>query len=107
MTARIAITAFFKEGGPLTKSIFLGPDGQPISDGSACVMSRGLGIRVWPSGLSELAEVILALEPPNAIALGSLRADLPDRIKITTHAALHNLNGMASRDTIAPNPGVY
>jgi hypothetical protein len=34
------ITLFAKGGGPLTKRIYLAPDGSLKSDGSACVMSR-------------------------------------------------------------------
>jgi hypothetical protein len=40
------VTLVRKAGGPCTKTIALGPDGQPVSDGSACAMARGEAERV-------------------------------------------------------------
>ncbi len=30
-----------KDNGPLSKTIALGPDGKPVSDGSSCIMTKG------------------------------------------------------------------
>ena len=40
------IVRFSKEGVPLTKKISLNADGSTTSDGSACVMSRGIAERI-------------------------------------------------------------
>ena len=42
----IEITGFTSDVGPLTKRISLAPDGSLLSDGSACVMSRGTAKRL-------------------------------------------------------------
>jgi hypothetical protein len=46
MNDQIEITALTKAGGPLTKRICLSDDGKLISDGSACIMSRGGARRI-------------------------------------------------------------
>jgi hypothetical protein len=65
------ITAFTKTGGPLTKRISLAADGSIISDGSACVMSRGTAQRIRIAGVKQLAELIERLDSDQAIALGA------------------------------------
>ncbi len=97
----IEITRLAKAGGPLTKRISLGPDGRLISDGSACVMSRGTACRVVLGDLEQFAALIDSLGSHEAIALGSLRADLPDRVQLTTATGLASLNGQAAPDLIA------
>jgi hypothetical protein len=90
------ITLLTKSGGPLTKSISLTADGSVHSDGSACVMSRGTAKRVKLADLSQLAELIDGMTANEAIALGTLRTDLPDEVRIVTKA---NING-APNDVI-------
>ena len=51
-----------------------------MKDGSACVMWRGAAERVRLDGVAALAALIKALEPSQALALGALRADLPDKV---------------------------
>lgn len=97
----IEITRLAKAGGPLTKRIFLGPDGKPTADGSACVMGRGTACRVRVNNLEDLARLIGWLEQHEAIALGTLRAELPDHVQLTTATALARLNGHAAPDLIA------
>src|SRR3989442_96741 len=70
MASRSEIVAFTKSGGPLTKRISLDRAGELKSDGSACVMTRGVARRAPLSSVDELAELIEALKSDQAIALG-------------------------------------
>ena len=92
------ITEFTKSGGPLTKRISLAADGSIVSDGSACVMSRGTARRIKIAGVKQLGELIEQLSSDQAIALGALRTDLPDQVKVVTK---DKLNGVAQPNVIA------
>ena len=96
---RIEFTRLTKNAGPLTKKISLAPDGTLVKDGSACVMEHGTAERVQLAGVDALGALIEALTPSQAIALGALRPDLPDRIEITTKRKL--INRAARPDLIA------
>ena len=93
----IEIVVFTKDGGPLTKRISL-VDGKVKSDGSACTMARGRARRTVISDLGQLATVIEGLSSNQAIALGSLRPDLPDEVAIVTK---DQVNGQDRSDVIA------
>jgi DNA polymerase I-like protein with 3'-5' exonuclease and polymerase domains len=95
----IELTRLTKDGGPLTKQISLSPDGTLVKDSSACVMAHGTAERVRVAGVAALGALIEGLEPSQAIALGTLRADLPDRVEVTTKNRL--VNGVARPDIIA------
>ena len=95
----IALTRFTKDGGPLTKQISLAADGTLIQDKSACVMFRGAAERVTVDGIDGLGALIETLTESQALALGGLRADLPDKVAITTKKML--LNGTVRPDLIA------
>jgi hypothetical protein len=95
----IELTRLTKHGGPLTKRISLSPDGMLAKDGSACVMAHGTAERVRVAGVDALAALIEELTPSQALALGTLRPDLPDKVDITTKEKL--LNGVARPDIIA------
>src|ERR1700733_7280422 len=101
----IEITRLSKVGGPLTKRISLNQEGKLISDGSACVMSRGRAQRVRLDCLGQFADLVQQLEPNEAIALGALRADLPDHVEVTTQDHLAKLNGSTPPGLIARNGG--
>jgi hypothetical protein len=94
--SHIEITVFEKSGGPLTKRISLAPDGSVKSDGSACIMVRGVAQRLRIANVGELAIVVDKMLPNQALALGALRSDLPDKVQVVTKK---NLNGQP--DTIA------
>jgi hypothetical protein len=96
--ARPEITVFVKSGGPLTKRISLSADGAIKSDSSACLMARGAARRVEVADVQQFATRI-ELPPNQAIALGTLRAGLPDQVEVVTKAKL--LNGVAQPDIIA------
>jgi hypothetical protein len=86
------ITGLAKSGGVLSKHISLMADGSVKRDGSACCMGRGAARRLHFDTLQQFAECISSLEPHEAIALGALRPDLPDEVRITTKS---KLNGSA------------
>src|SRR5438034_2371218 len=93
------LVKFTKMGGPLTKNISLSPDGTLVKDSSACVMTHGTAERVRVAGVDALGALIEDLAPSQAIALGTLRADLPDRVEVTTKKRL--VDGVARPDIIA------
>ena len=99
MSEPIVLTVFTKDGGPLTKQISLAADDTLIQDKSACVMYRGTAERVTVDGIDGLGALIEDLTPSQALALGGLRADLPDKVAITTKKML--LNGTARPELIA------
>src|SRR5215831_3461261 len=95
----IELTKLTKVGGPLTKKISLSPDGTLVKDGSACVIARGTAERVRVANVRALGALIENLTPTQAIALGTLRAGLPDRVELTTKKRL--VNGVARPDIVA------
>ena len=95
----VELTKLTKIGGPLTKRISLAPDGTLEKDGSACVMARGTAERVKVVGVAALGALIEGLQASQAIALGALRAGLPDKVEVTTEKKL--INGVARPDIIA------
>lgn len=96
MSTPIQITSFTKDNGPLTKRIAMGPDGNIISDGSACTMSRGNARRLQFNSLLEFGDWIRSRASNEALTLGVLRPDLPDVVEVVTKS---KLNGAA--DVIA------
>src|SRR5712691_2664976 len=80
MSPPIEITLLAKAGGPLTKRISLAADGSLKSDGSACLMGGGDARRAQFSDLHAFADCIGNLAQHQAVALGSLRLDLPDKV---------------------------
>ena len=83
------ITILTKSDGPLTKRISLSADGSIKSDGSACLMSRGAAQRIEVADVEQLAAVIGKLKSNQAIALGALRAGLPERVQVVTKGQLN------------------
>jgi hypothetical protein len=108
MATSIEITGLTKDGGSLTKSISLAPDGSVKSDGSACVMSKGEAVRTPLGGVADLAAVIAKMKSKHAIALGALRADLPDTVQVVTKGKLNGLPHVIARtaSSISYRPGV-
>ena len=99
----IELTRLTKIGGPLTKRIELSADGKLISDGSACIMSSGCAQRARFDRLDDVAQLIQSLGSHEAIALGSLRPDLPDQVEVTTQDRLAKMNGSAPAGLVARN----
>jgi hypothetical protein len=103
------IVLLSKVGGPLTKEIRLEKSGDLKSDGSACVMSRGVAHRAPISCIGQLGALIGGLQSNQAIALGSLRHGLPQQVQIATQRAIRGATGpnIISRtaDNITYRPG--
>jgi hypothetical protein len=91
------IVCLTKSDGPLTKKIRL-ENGVLCSDGSACVMTRGVASRAPIGCVGQLGALIGSLRSDQAIALGSLRPGLPREVVIATKRAI---NGAARPDIIS------
>jgi hypothetical protein len=64
--------------GPMTKTIKLGADGQPVSDASECRMWRGKAEVITIEGAAGLAEAIGACTRQQAFAMGVVKPELAD-----------------------------
>jgi hypothetical protein len=82
------LTGFTNANGPLTKRISLAPDGTVKSNGDACLMTRGQAQRVHVADVGALADVIEHVRSDQALALGALRHDLPNKVEIGTKKQL-------------------
>jgi hypothetical protein len=108
MTPQITL---IKKSGPnpvMSKLIFLDDKGKACSDGSLCLMAQGTATRATAETAAHLAKHIMACGTDQAIALGTLRADLTSPAKITTCAKLKDNPGAItrSRDFIDYRPGM-
>src|SRR6266571_7137525 len=99
--ALIEITGIIKQGGPLTKRISLSPEGRLLSDGSACVMSVGFAWSETFATLAEFGALIDNLPSHKAIALGALRDDLSEPVRVVTKRRLREPNSTSRYDRIA------
>jgi hypothetical protein len=91
----------------MSKRIFLDEQGKVCSDGSQCLMAQGTATRGTAETAADLAKHIMACGTDQAIALGALRADLPDPATITIPQKLENSPDAItrSRDFIDYCPG--
>jgi hypothetical protein len=92
------ITTIEKAGGPLTKRIELAADGSTKSDASQCVMAHGTARRFRFAHFREFATLLERLRSNEAITTGQLRAELPEKVEVTTKS---KLNGAARPDLIS------
>jgi len=95
---KIELARFTKKAGPLTKRIFLAPGGTLMKDNSACAMAQGTAERIIITSVDQLGALMKDLTPSQALTLGALRPDLPDRVEVTTERLV---NGVARPDIIA------
>ena len=91
----------------MSKRIFLDEQGKVCSDGSQCLMAQGTATRATAETAADLAKLIMACGTDEAIALGTLREDLPHPVKIATRVKLQDNPGAItrSRDFIDYRPG--
>jgi hypothetical protein len=90
----LEVVVFTKaDNGPLTKRIELQSDGGVRSDGSECRMSKGRVQRMRLADISQLAKLIEALTTSQALALGTLRAGVPDNVRVVTKKELNCKGG--------------
>jgi hypothetical protein len=80
----LEITRFEKTGGPLTKRVYLKPDGAIANDSSDCRMSRGVMHRQHLVDWRALAGLIEVTPRNTAYALGVMRPGLPDSVPLVT-----------------------
>lgn len=84
---KVEFTLFTKpDAGCLSKRISLKEDGSILSDGSECVMSRGVACRAIALDVGDFAEWIGRCGSDQAFALGRLGRDLADEIQVVTKA---------------------
>jgi hypothetical protein len=97
--APVEVTVFTKDNGPLTKRIHRTPDGSISNDSSRCRMSSGVACRMLLAlnPVRELAGIIAGMPSNAALALGNLRADLPERVKVVAKARLEKNPGAIAR----------
>jgi putative DNA primase/helicase len=98
MMGGVEITVFRKSEGVLSKRISLSKSGKVRSDGSECRMTTGIARRVKLNGPRSLAKLIDGLGSDEALALGRLRADLPNEVPVVVK---RNLNRRTKSNTIA------
>src|SRR5262249_13377840 len=94
-----------KAQGTLTKEISLTPDGSVKSDTDKCRMSEGTARRVRLGTMKLFGDLIWSTKQNQALAMGVLRADLPDQVQVVTKTRLAKLNGAAPPSTIARSQG--
>ena len=85
----IELTVFSRSGGVLTKRISLNENGAAVPDGSICLMTDGEAERTTIADLHALVAVIGGLKPYQAIALGTPRKELPDKVEIVSKGKLN------------------
>jgi hypothetical protein len=98
MTKSVEITVFHKKNGVLSKKISLNDEGNIKSDGSECRMADGSACRVKLNSVNALADLIEQMSSNEALALGQLRSELPDKVKVIF---ARDLNGKIPADVIA------
>jgi hypothetical protein len=81
-TQNVQITVFRKRQGVLSKRISLNKEGGVESDGSECRMAEGSAHRVKLKSVNELADLIEQMPPDEALALGQLRPELHDKVRV-------------------------
>ena len=98
MTNSVEITVFRKKDGVLSKRISLDKEGNVKSDGSECRMAEGSARRVKLKSVDALADLIEQMPSEEALALGQLRTELPEKVKVIL---ARDLNGKIPADVIA------
>jgi hypothetical protein len=106
------ITAITKRGAEtlMSKRIYLDETGKVHSEGSNCLMVRGTATRAMPVTTGDLAALITSCRSDQALALGSLKAGIPDPVAITTEKKLKERPGAIARtrdfiDYVPGSPG--
>jgi len=97
VSAEIELTIFTNSGGVLCKSLRLNKAGALVTSPVAH-MTHGSARRARIRDVKELAKVIETLAPSEAITLGRLHPDLPDKVKVTTKSKLNGKDGVIARD---------
>ncbi|MEH2480643.1 hypothetical protein V1282_004000 [Nitrobacteraceae bacterium AZCC 2146] len=93
------ITLITKRGTPalMSKSISLDEAGKLHSDASECRMVYGTATRAFAATASALVLIIASCGSDQAIALGRLKDELPDRVEVTVPSRLDGHPGAITR----------
>ena len=93
------ITLITKRGTPslMSKRIFLDGQGKLQSDASGCLMVEGTAGRASAATSYDLARLIANCRSDQAIALGSLKYELPDQVDVTVPSRLDRQPGAITR----------
>jgi hypothetical protein len=94
----------------MSKRVYVDEQGSVRSDASQCLMARGTATRAAAATASDLATLITSCGSDQAIALGSLKAGLPDSVAIATERKLNEIPGAIARtrdfiDYVPGSPG--
>jgi hypothetical protein len=98
MTNSVEITVFRKQHGVLSKRISLNKERNVKSDGSECRMTEGSARRVKLASVDALADLIEQMPSDEALALGQLRTELPEKVRVIL---ARDLNDNTPADVIA------
>jgi putative DNA primase/helicase len=93
------ITVFRSTDEPLGKTMWLDEHGKLMKSPDAD-MWQGYATRTPVDGANGLADVIRRIGKFEAITHGRLRADLPDKVKVTTKRKLNGSAGIIARDRV-------
>ena len=92
----IHFTIIESNTGAITKMISRQPDGDVLSDGSACRVIRGTAQRRLVADAAEFANLIGTMPANTAVVMGQLRADLPDTVDVVPAATLARITPQAA-----------
>jgi hypothetical protein len=92
------LTLFRNANGRLSKRISLNKD-NTLNVEPACSMYEGTAERLRVLTIEAFAETILGMKPNEAISLGCLRADLPDKVSVVTKDKLNGHADAIARST--------
>ena len=81
----------------MSKRIFLDGQGKLQSDASGCLMIEGTASRASTTTAQDLARLIANCGPNQAIALGTLKCELPDQVDVTIPSRLDRHPGAITR----------
>jgi hypothetical protein len=108
----VALTLLRKAGDALSKRIWLDKKGNVVSNGDECRMAEGTAERVHLNDVAAFGQLIDNMQSDEGLALGALRADLPDKVDVVTKRKLSQVNGTPgpnlitrTRDYILYTPG--
>ena len=93
------ITLITKHDVPclMSKRIFLDGQGKLQSDASGCLMIEGTASRASTTTAYDLARIIANCGSNQAIALGTLKCELPDQVDVTIPGRLNRHSGAITR----------
>lgn len=90
----VTLSVLAKDGGPLSKRVYVDSQGQPQIDSSSCAMSAGWAYSVTLEGLDQLPSFISDLKTTQALTLGIAGQGA---VRIVTKTSVSNNPGSIAR----------